>query len=77
MTAGGAGISAFTVVVLLHTSNLPRAAGGKAGPVRTALARRGYARSGLDSGWVAHERSVPKGSLAAEWRLLRRLLEAL
>lgn len=44
--------------------------------MEAALARRGYASARLDEGWVAHERSVARRRLSAEWRFLRGLIEA-
>lgn len=58
---------AFIVDVLVERS--PCAA-----TIEAALVRRGYASTRLDDGWVAHERSVTRGRLAAEWRFLRGLL---
>ncbi len=43
--------------------------------VEAALAARGFVSTRLDNGWMAHERSVARSRLPAEWRFLRELLK--
>ncbi len=68
------GSPSFTFVVLLDRSDEDGVLARDGAGARKALARRGYATTRLENGWVALERSVPRGRVPGEWRHLRRFL---
>ncbi len=79
VTPRDSGDPRYSLVVLIDSPNrsgpggrIPR---GAFAEVEAALAARGYIAARLDNGWMAHQRSLARSCLAAEWRFLRRLLE--
>lgn len=70
----------YSLVVLIDSPDrvgphgrIPR---GAFAAIEAALVARGYVATRLDNGWMAHQRSLARSRLAAEWRFLQGLLES-